>query len=50
MRLNAAGTGIEWVGRDDDGNEERLDAAPGVSWLDSLRLFLLSALVIEDQL
>ena len=50
VRLKAVGSGIEWVDRDDDGNEERLDAAPGVSWLDSLRLFLLSGLVLEDQL
>lgn len=50
LRLNALGTGIEWIGRDDDGKEERLDAAPGVSWLESLRLFLLSGFALEEQL
>lgn len=50
LRLRPAEGGVEWIGRDERGGEERLDAPPGSSWLEELRLFLLSGLVLEDQL
>ncbi len=40
---------IEWVAHD-GAQIEHLDAAPGVTWAQSLRLFLLSLFVAEDQL
>ena len=44
------GRSIEWVGRKADGSVERLASPPGLSWIDKLRLLLMSPLVSEELL
>ena len=41
---------VEWVGRHADGSVERRDSPPGLSWIEKLRLLLMSPLVTEDLL
>lgn len=48
--LEPDGRSIAWVGKDEDGNLERLDAAPETTWFQRLRLFLVSLLIPEDWL
>lgn len=48
--LTPDGRSIEWIGRRADGTVERLDSPPGLSWIEKVRLMLLSPLVTEDLL
>ncbi len=44
------GRSVEWVGRHADGSVERLNSPPGLSWIEKLRLLVMSPLVTEDLL
>ena len=49
VRLNADGSGLEWVGRGDDGETVVLDE-PEVGWLQRLKLWFMFLFVPEDLL
>jgi len=49
VRLQPDGKTLQWIGRNDDG-EDRLDDEPDAAWLQRLRLFFLSLFVPEDLL
>ena len=48
--LKPDGRTIEWIGQRADGTVERLDSPPGLSWIEKVRLWLLSPLISEELL